>query len=172
MSEAPPPTPQTSPPPRELCVKHEQFAQAVVSGETYSDAYRAVYKRKKATRQQVADRCKEILATAGVRERIRELLARSEANSLLSLNDRLGILGRAARLPVRTAADRNAAARVIEVYNKTAGDGAPERSIVSLEGDADKPLHVVNRTATKAEKVAALLAQRKQRLAAAAPAAP
>ncbi len=67
----------------------------------------------------------------------------------------------------------NARARSIEVYNKTAGDNAPERTEVTVVGDPDKPVITAQVNLTKAQKVAALRATRVQpAVAAAAGAAP
>lgn len=105
----------------------------------------------------------EVANVPGVRALIDELQRRSAAKTILSLNDRLGLLAKTAQRPVRSASDANAQARVIEVYSKISGDQAPERRDVVLRGDPEAPLQTVTRPATKAEKIAALLALRKAR---------
>lgn len=167
----PPATPAPPPPiPRPaLNARQELYCQLVVgSGLAMRKAYRKAYARPKATNRQAKDRVDEIMANPSVRARIAELRARSAGRTLLTLNDRLHLLSEAANAPVKNAMDRNARARVIQVYNETAGDKAPDREEVTLRSDPNSPVRVEHVHATKAEKIAALRALRAGR----APAVP
>lgn len=149
--------------PKRLSSQQERFAQLVASGASQVAAYRAAYRNKTASNQRQAEMAHVIAHRPMVNNRIRELMAKSEAKTLLTLNERLGILATGARLPAMTASQLSAQARVIEVYSKISGDQAPERQEHTLRGDANAPLQVAHRPATKAEKVAALIAQRTTR---------
>lgn len=146
------------------------FATLIVAGKTQAEAYRRAYGKPKAKERHALEAGCRIAAHPAVIARVAELRARADAGAILSLNQRLALLGTEAMKPCKTASDRNARARLIEVYNKTAGDHAPERQEVVVKGDAGSPVVVTSRPMTKAEKVAALIAQR--RAAAEAPPSP
>lgn len=169
MSDPAPSIPPIIPqPPRPLLPQQEKFAQLIAAGNQFAASYRLAYGRPKATRQQAADRVREVMNGVGVRQRIIELRKNNEGTVLLTLNERLSILARGAARKIKSAADLNAAARAIEVYSKISGDQAPERQEVVHSGNSAAPLTVVTRAATKSEKIAALLAARTARTAAAA----
>lgn len=102
------------------------FASLIVQGKSQSDAYRAIY-APNATDRTAAENGSKMGRKPTVKAEIERLKARSERKTILSLNDRLGILARDAQTTGERPADINARARVIEVYSKISGDQAPER---------------------------------------------
>lgn len=165
-SPAPPSETKSSPPLR-LNPRQIKFCQLIAAGASHSTAYRSAYKKPRIKARAAADSAKEVLIGRGVREYIDALRAKAEGKTILSLNDRLALLAKSAQRPVKSAADVNAQARVIEVYSRISGDQAPERQDITVKGDATAPLQMVSRPATKAEKVAALIAAGRARKAAA-----
>lgn len=143
--------------------RQDLFARLVVGGKTQVQAYRVAYAKTATSAKTAKEGACRIAAHPAVVARIAALRAKSEAPALLSLNARLHKLAAAAEFKPKTAADRNALARVIEVYNKTAGDHAPERQEVTVKGDASNPVAVTSVPMSKAAKIAALAAQRKPR---------
>lgn len=141
--------------------RQDLFARLVVGGKTQVEAYRVAYGKGTLSDKTAREGASRIANHPSVVARIAELRGKSEAPALLSLNARLGKLAAAADFKPKTAADRSALARVIEVYNKTAGDHAPERQEVTVKGDGANPIVVASRTLTKAEKIAALQATRR-----------
>lgn len=160
-------------PARPMAPDRREFAQLVVGGMKQLDAYRKAFKKPNLDSNSARSRASVIATKPTMVAYIAQLRAASDAHILLSLNERLHILAKAAKLPVRTAAERSATARVIEVYNKTAGDQAPERIETTVRGDPSAPVATQQVPFTKADKIAALLRKRQERLAqrAAAPAA-
>lgn len=155
---------------RDLSPKQELLARLIAGGESHANAYRRAYGKHNLRPQMAANGVYKVLAAnPAILARVDELKAKAEATVILSLNDRLGLLSRAARLPVTTASERSALARVVKTYNETAGDHAPDRQEVTVKGDENAPLHVVHRTATKAEKIAQMRRMRDARSAAAQP---
>ncbi len=148
---------------RPLNPRQDLFAQLVAGGKTHAEAWRTAYVKPAASNQTAAEKGSRLAADARVQARVAQIRARSDVKSVLSLNDRLAILARDAQTPGTTAAMLSARARVIEVYNKTAGDQAPDRTETTIKGDPAAPVVVTSRAPTKAEKIAALAAQRKQR---------
>lgn len=158
-------TPPAAPPPAarriDLKPRHELLAQLIAKGNTAPEAYRKAYGKKGQSAQTVGKAVTRCLGRAPeIMERVRQLQAQAAEIVLLTINERLSLLARAAKGEVRTASDRSALARVVEVYNKTAGDGAPERNEVTLKGDPAAPLLTVERRETKAERIARLRALR------------
>lgn len=114
------------------------FAKLVVEGKRQVDAYLAIYGtcNPKTAREKACRLAKNPKVVAEM-NRLRD---RSEVKTLLTLNDRLGILARDAQLPGRTPAMVNARARVIATYSKIAGDEAPQR--IELTGKDGAPVPV------------------------------
>lgn len=147
-----------------------RFAELVAGGRSQADAYREAYGRPNVSARDAAERGSRCAADPRVKEFLASVRAASAAGALLTINERLKLLADNARIPGRSAAARNAQARAIEVYNKTAGDQAPERQEHLIKGDPAAPLtNVPGVNYTKADKIAALLKRRKDREAAAAP---
>ena len=136
---------------------------------THSAAFKKAYSKPRWNARQAADGAKDKISRPGVREYIASLRQRSEARTLLTLNDRLELLAQSARFKPKNAADRNAQARVIEVYSKISGDQAPERTETIIKGDPTAPVEVQVTRVTRAQKAAQMLASIK---AAKAPQAP
>ena len=158
MSETvPAPYPDRSP--GKLSPRQERFCQIVASGSSFVDAYKIAYKKGRLLPNTARVGAKRVHSSEAVKWRIREIQGRSRAKALLTLNDRLEILAGIAQNPTSANADR---IRAIDVYNKTAGDHAPERQEVTVKGDASAPQYLVTRPATKDEKVAALRAKRQK----------
>lgn len=143
--------------------RQDLFARLIISGKTQVEAYRAAYGKTSTSAKTAKEGASRIANHPSVVARIAELRAKSEAPALLSLNARLHKLAAAAEFTPKSAADRNALARVIEVYNKTAGDHAPDRQEVTVKGDASNPVAVTSVPMSKAAKIAALAAQRRPR---------
>ncbi len=138
--------------------RQDVFARLIVSGKTQSEAWKEAYGHPKAKEKTAMESGCRIAAMPAVAARIQELRAMSGHKAVLSLNDRLAIMAEGAQTKTATWGER---ARCVEVYNKTAGDyrpGPPEEVI--HKGDAANPVSVTVRTATKAEKIAALTAAR------------
>lgn len=154
-----PPAPEQ--PIKGLSARQREFAGLVATGMSHVDAYKRVYKPSK-NRQHTfyATQSYRISQRPGVKEYITLLQGKSEGKKLLTLNDRLGILARDAQLPGNGPAMVNARARVIEVYNKTSGDAAPDRSIVEVKNPAGETFVTTTRPMTKAEKLAGMRAKR------------
>lgn len=104
-----------------------RFAELVVDGKTYTEAYKIAYNQPHLLPEDAGNRAGKVLSNEAVRARIEWLRRRSEAKTLLTLNDRLNLLALDAQVPALTASERNARARSIEVYTKIAGGFAPER---------------------------------------------
>ncbi len=136
------------------------FARLVAAGGTKIAAYREAYNKHGGKRVNAQVGAMRVWSSKGVRAMVEQLREKSEAKTLLSLNDRLAILSRDAQLPGDDAAMVSARARVIKVYNETAGDHAPERSEVIVRGDPNAPVAVTTVPQTKAQKIAALAARR------------
>lgn len=115
------------------------FCQLVANGKLQWEAWKAFWgpNAKPKTAREKASR---LMADPRVQAEIARLQAKTEAHVLLSVNDRLHLLSKAARQEVKTPADRGALARVLTVYNQLAGDAAPERHEVS--GPAGAPIPV------------------------------
>jgi hypothetical protein len=140
--------------------RQTKFVEHVVSGDSQADAYRKAYGKRHYTALAAAQAAHKVANRPAVKQRLQQLMQRSEGSMLLSLNQRLSILAKNAKAKCRTAADRNACARTIEVYNKTAGDGAPERQEVIVKNEPGEAFATVTRTMTKAEKLAGMRANR------------
>ncbi len=145
-------------PTKPLNPRQDVFARLVVSGKTQSDAWREAYGHPKATDKTAKEAGSKLAAKPVVAARIKEFQARSAHKAILSLGDRLAIMAEGAQSTKATWGER---ARCVEVYNKTAGDHAPERQEVTVKGDPNAPVVVASRSLTKAEKIAALAAQRR-----------
>jgi hypothetical protein len=124
------------------------FSKLLFEGVSQSDAYRAIY-QPNAKGQRAAEEGHRIAKLPAVVAELERLRALSTAKTLLTVNDQLAILARNAQAPARTAAERSACARNLEVYAKIAGTQAPERHEVT--GKDGAPIAVsaaVNATVT------------------------
>ena len=115
-----------------MTAKQIAFADLVVGGTNMAQAYRKAYAKPAAYKDtEASNQGYRIARIPRVATYIAALRARSQGHALLSLNDRLALLAGDARHPARSAADRNARARTLEVYSKIAGDQPPERHEIS-----------------------------------------
>lgn len=143
-----------------LNARQDHFARLVVAGKSQAAAWRTAYGKPKARNQLAAENGSKLAAKPVVAARIAQLRSRAEDAVLLTHRDRLLKLAEAINFKPRSASDRSALARLVEVYNKTAGDSAPERFEVTQKGDAAAPVVVATVTLSKRDKIAALKAQR------------
>jgi len=151
--------------------RKRRFAELVAAGKTNADAWREAYAKTKVSALRAAKEGYKIAVDPRVQAYVAAMRHASTGSTLLSINERLKLLADNARIPSRSAAARNAQARAIEVYNKTAGDQAPERIETTVRGDPSAPLATQQIPWTKADKIAAILARRQARIAAQAAAA-
>lgn len=112
--------------PRTLRPRQELFARLIVSGRIQRDAYRQAYGQKKANDKTVDEMACRLARQTLVAERIAELQQAAASQVLLSRERRMQLMAEAVQGPAKTAAERNARARCVEVYNKTAGDCVPD----------------------------------------------
>lgn len=142
-------------------LQQARYSRLIVEGMDQVDAWQIVYGPHKGTRKTGIQQASRIANSPAVKAEIARLKARAEVKTVLSLNDRLRILSKDAQLPGDEPAMVSARARVIEVYNRTAGDHAPDRQEVVVKGDPANPVVTTSRPMNKAEKIAALVAQRR-----------
>jgi chorismate mutase len=146
---------------RKLSPKHLKFIEYISAGFSQADAYRRAFKPKPTLGAwEVGIRASRIASNPLIQERLRELQGKSDRETLLSFNQRLAILAGIAKSKVTKQGDR---VRAVEVYSKLAGDQAPERQEITVQNAPGEPFAITSRVATKAEKIAALAAQRKAR---------
>lgn len=118
-----------------LTPRAAKFCELVVSGLSYSDAYKQAYAQPHLLPSDACNRAMKIMANPQVVARIEWHRKKSQAKTLLTLHDRLALLAEDAQVPAMTASERNARARSIEVYTKISGGFAPERhEITGAEG--------------------------------------
>lgn len=139
---------------RPLTPKQRAFVDAVAAGCSQAEAYRRVFHpAKHRPIQDIANSAYRIALNPAVKARLAELLGKSDVKTLLTINQRLGILAGIAQGRAAKAADR---IRSIEVYSKIAGDQAPDR--IEVTNAAGQTFNVGVRQLTRREKVAAALA--------------
>lgn len=148
---------------RPLTPRQTHFAGLIVGGKSQADAWRIAFNHPKSNARRAAEASCRAAAKPAVIAEVARLRAKADAKVLLSLDDRLGILGRDAQRPGDSPAMINARARAIEVYNKTAGDHAPERTETIIKGDPANPVTVATVPLSKRAKIAALAATRAPR---------
>jgi hypothetical protein len=128
--------------PRRLTGREILFAQCVARGDSNADAYRKSFLPKTEVVESIARMAHVVSVRARVIREIARLRRRSEAKTILSMNDRLAILATDAQRKGASPAHINARARVIEVYSKISGDQAPERH--EITGAAGGPVETVS----------------------------
>ena len=146
---------------RKLSPKHLKFIECVSAGFSQADAYRRAFKPKPTLGAwEVGIRASRIAANPLVQQKLLELQGRSDRETLLSFNQRLAILAGIAKSKVTKQGDR---VRAVEVYSKLAGDEPVSREELTVKNATGETFTVTARGPTKAEKIAALAAQRKAR---------
>lgn len=145
-------------PAKPITARNELFVRLVVAGKTNGEAWKQAYAHPNSKDKTAAEAGSRMAAMPAVQARIQELQAQSARKSILSLDDRLSIMAQGAQDAEASWGER---ARCVEVYNKTAGDHAPDRQEVTVTGDPANPVVVASVTMTKAHKIAALAAQRR-----------
>lgn len=142
-----------------LTPRGARFAGLVGGGASKADAYRLAFDRQGIGAQAAALRGHKVSQQPAVAAKIAELIGRSEAKTLLTLNDRLGILASIAQDPDKKA--KSARVRAIDVYSKIAGDGKGEVFTVKAEvsGPGGGPVPVVAALTTM-DKIAKFRAAR------------
>lgn len=91
-------------------------------GKAQREAYRIAFLNTTGSDATVDKAASRLIRTAGVARRVDELQLQASNRVLLSREERMQLLAEDILLPSKTAADRNARSRGIEVLNKTAGD--------------------------------------------------
>lgn len=137
----------------------DEFIDIYLATNNGAEAYRQAYKRHDLAPVEAGNRAYRILRRPAVKKRMAALVKKSEAKSILSLNDQLAILARNAQAKGSGASMINATTRAVEVYAKIAGTGAPERHEISGPGGA--PLMVASvelRAAPIRKRIEALVA--------------
>lgn len=157
-TESPRQTPATPPALRPLTAREEAFARRIAAGDTLSDAYAAAFKPSRSSRSTIHTEAKRAAKRPWVKLRVTQLLTKSEAKTILAINDRLAIAARIAQDPLQKPSDQLTA---IKIYTDIAKDTAPDRSEVTVKGDPDAP--VVTRRLTPAEVIANLRAAKARR---------
>ena len=176
---------------RGLTPRQSRFVELVVSGASNADAYRCAYRKPvgRLSNRDAANGAYRVAKTPAVQARLAELRSRSERTELLTINARLSLLAKIARDRHGKPMDR---LRSIAIYTRIAGDGAPGRvetcgpvgslAVSELQGEnlgmeekierlqaakrADQGTTTATREPTKMEKIAAMAAARKARVAA------
>lgn len=116
-----------------LTSRNRRFIALVLGGKSKAHAYRLAFSKPRLGAQMSAQRAQKICNQPAVAAKLREVTSRSEVKTLLTLNDRLAILARNAQMKSKTASERNAQTRAIDVYSKIAGDGVGENLNVKAE---------------------------------------
>jgi hypothetical protein len=176
---------------RALTPRQSRFVELVVSGASNADAYRCAYRKpvRRLSNRDAANGAYRVAKAPAVKTRLAELRSRSERTELLTINARLSLLAKIARDRHGKPMDR---IRSIAIYTRIAGDGAPGRvetcgpvgslAVSELQGEnlsmeekierlqaakrADQGTTTATREPTKMEKIAAMAAARKARVAA------
>lgn len=148
--------------------RQRAIAAAIVMGMGQTDAYVQVYKPKQTDPEQLRIHAYRIAHHPAVEGELARLRHLTDCKTILSINDRLGILAKNAQHPCATAADRHACATTIKVYNETAGDQAPERTITEISGPGGAAISVISTTVvrklTAQERIAQMREARQRRL--------
>jgi hypothetical protein len=144
--------------------RQARYARLIVEGMDQSDAWRVAYEHPTGNRRTAIEQASRIAAYPAVIGEIARLRGLKDVKTVLSLNDRLEILARDAQLPGTSAPMAAARARSIQVYNDTAGDHAPDRQEITHKGDPANPVAVTQVPLSKADKIAALRAQRPKKV--------
>lgn len=144
-----------------------KFCELVAAGKTYAEAYKTAYNRPHLMPQDAAHRGHKVAQQPAVKARIAWLQHKSEAKTILSINDRLNLLAMDAQVPALTAAERNARARTIEVYTKIAGGAAPDVVIHEHSGPSGGPIPVAASVTIQQlpvrQRIAAMVRAKKER---------
>ena len=120
-----------------LTPRQRKFIELVIAGTTLTDAYRQAYKQPKMIREDAGERGYRVSVRPAVKAELDRLRGLSNRKALLSINDRLGILADIAQDASSLKSDR---IRSIDVYNRTAGDQAPQRLEVTGKDGAAIPV--------------------------------
>lgn len=117
--------------------KQAEFARLYVSGKTQSEAYLVAYGPTDAKETSIAALAAKVANRPATQKEIARIRARSDRHVLLSLNDRLKILGGIILDPDAKKTDVISAAAV---YSRISGDQAPDRHEVT--GKDGAPLQI------------------------------
>lgn len=150
-----PPSPAPSSVRGGLTPRQERFAQLVAAGNTLTAAYKIAYKKRGLLPDSANRGAVRIMQTGSVAARVRQLQSSGDKKTLLTVNERYGILTEIAADEAAPKADR---IRAIAEYNRMAGDLAPEKIESTIKGDPNAPLAVQVVPLTRAEKVGKLKA--------------
>lgn len=137
----------------------EHFATLIARGWSQSAAYRKAYNKPRISAVRAANAGHVVAKLVNVQRRIAALRQASEKKTILTINDRLRILADTAQITAKTPSAHNARTKAIEVYNKTAGDHAPERHEHTVTTPPGAPFEIAPARPVSAKaKIAALVA--------------
>lgn len=144
---------------RPLRPTQEHFATLVARGWSQSAAYKKAYGKPRISATRAAQAGCLVAKGDAVQRRIAALRQASEKKTILTINDRLRILADTAQITAKTPSAHNARTKAIEVYNKTAGDHAPERHEHTVTTPPGAPFEIAPARPISAKaKIAALVA--------------
>ena len=106
-----------------LTTPQARFCQLIAGGAKHNDSYRAAFSRPKMSRRLATIYASRLLAKQVVQDKVREYMEKSEAPTLLTINDRLHLLARFAHDPLVKTGDR---IRAIAEYTTIAGENPPQ----------------------------------------------
>jgi len=120
-----------------LTNRQRHFVELVIGGASHADAYRKAYHKENLLAEDAAEHAWRVANRPAVKAELARLRGLSNRKALLSINDRLGILADIAQDASSLKSDR---IRSIDVYNRTAGDQAPQRLEVTGKDGAAIPV--------------------------------
>lgn len=137
------------------------FAALVATGKSQTEAFKIAYNRPKLASKEARNRGYRAAQQPAVAARIKELTAKSEVKTLLSLNDRLAILAKHAQHTPKTSSDRQVSVRAIDVYSRIA-EGETLNVKAEISGPEGGPVPIAA-ALTTLEKIAKFRAAREGR---------
>ena len=112
----------------ELLPRQARFVALVAKGWSHTKAYRHAYNQFKKTNEDAGEKAWRITKHPLVFAALDELKRRSQAKSLLSINERLKICAECSQDKNATWGERMSG---VQTYTKIAGDQSPERQEIS-----------------------------------------
>lgn len=151
---------------RQLTVKQAEFVRLVVAGSPYGDAYRAAYDAANCKDTTVSVLATRVSRNHLVIQEIVRLRGKLGRQTLLTLNQRLSILGGIIASPESSP---NEVAYATAVYSRISGDLAPDRH--EHAGPGGGPIPIASSAAPAVRRLPLKERLAAMRLARAAPAA-
>lgn len=119
---------------RPLTSRQDRFALILAGGASQAESWRQAYAKPDAKDTTAAQRGSRLAADPRIQAKVSALKATTAGGVLLTVNDRLHLLSESARQPAKTAGERSARARLIDVYTKLAGGAQPEQHQITGPG--------------------------------------